>query len=103
MVNLFIFVRAVVPRYKYMQLIKMCWTVFIPFLLFYISVCLFYFAESMDIELENEEKTLAYKEFMKRYAPITEEEVLFYERYRLLPKDGISNMWMDERYAYLDD
>jgi len=49
-VNLFIYVRAVVPRYKYLQLIKMCWTVFIPFLLFYVSICLFYFVSFINLE-----------------------------------------------------
>ena len=51
-VNLFIYVRAAVPRYKYLQLIKMCWTVFIPFLLFYILLTLFYFTEFLNLRQE---------------------------------------------------
>ena len=79
-VNLFIFVRAAVPRYKYLQLIKMCWTVFIPFLLFYILVCLFSFAEFLSLE----EKTdlMCHTILMEHYEPVTEVEVKFLKRYR---------------------
>ena len=70
-VNLFIYVRAAVPRYKYLQLIKMCWTVFIPFLLFYILLILFYFTEFLNLRQEdflnfldfNREKVIKHKYF----------------------------------------
>lgn len=65
-VNLFIYVRAAVPRYKYLQLIKMCWTVFIPFLLFYILIALFYFAEFLNLRQE---------EFLKSVDFTTEEAI----------------------------
>jgi hypothetical protein len=37
----FILVRAVLPRYKYTQLLKMCWEVFVPFLITYNIVVIF--------------------------------------------------------------
>ncbi len=88
-VNLFIFVRAAVPRYKYLQLIKMCWTVFIPFLLFYITICLFYFAEFINVE--EEVRIIVEDRIMKRYAPVTKEEAEFLNRYApLIERKGRS-------------
>lgn len=37
----FILIRAVLPRYKYTQLLKMCWEVFVPFLITYNLVVIF--------------------------------------------------------------
>jgi NADH-quinone oxidoreductase subunit H len=70
-VNLFIYVRAVVPRYKYLQLIKMCWTVFIPFLLFYILFFLFYYSRFLIVDnekfLKSSEQILVHQELLKSY------------------------------------
>jgi NADH-quinone oxidoreductase subunit H len=88
-INLFIFVRAAVPRYKYLQLIKMCWTVFIPFLLFYITVCLFCFVEFINID--EEVQIIVEERIMRRYAPVTKEEAEFLYRYApLIERKGHS-------------
>ena len=71
MVNLFIYVRAAVPRYKYLQLIKMCWTVFIPFLLFYILIYIYIYSVFLTTSVKDflaSEEFLFYKGLNKTYA-----------------------------------
>ena len=104
-VNLFIYVRGVVPRYKYLQLIKMCWTVFIPFLLFYIMFCLYYYSTLLINKAENyliSEDFLLNKKLNRTYEgnAITEQELKhFYKLFFFEDIDDFMNYYAD-RLSY---
>jgi len=36
--SLFIFIRAILPRYKYTDVLQICWQILIPFIAFYIFI-----------------------------------------------------------------
>jgi hypothetical protein len=65
-VLLFISIRAVAPRYKYIQLIKMCWSVFIPVLLLYLTLVVYAYAGTAIFNDPQAEKNLNLR-------PVTEE------------------------------
>jgi NADH-quinone oxidoreductase subunit H len=116
-VLLFISVRAVAPRYKYIQLIKMCWSVFIPVLFFYITLVVYayagsdmHYATSRGIKLEFYEReldALTIKKLSKQDVLAAEFESYFpngryapfdYNDYRWVNAECFKEVWADSRF-----